>query len=759
MATNPFLPGEIVYALNAEHQGQDQGVTGLRIAAEENAAFSGLWVPDDSVLEIIEVKEHFLKVKRPNSEQEGWIEDKHITRTQAVKATKEIPSDRAAADPLASTNPATHKQAEFAGPTQLGPGSKIKDFIVERQIGSGGMGEVFGGYHAEIKKRAAIKVLHPRYASNEVSVSRFLQEARAVNEIHHDNIVDIFDFGRLPDQRPFFIMEFLDGKTLSDYLKEKVTLPFSEMLKLLEQVCEALQAAHDKGIIHRDLKPENIFLVLKKGSYSFVKVLDFGIAKLSKNPNKPEGESLTHTGAVMGTSIYMSPEQCRGAGEVDHRTDIYALGIILFEMLTGRTPFYEKGDGPGDIISKHINQLPPAASSMVSGRKIPKTVENFLHGVLSKSPSGRPSQCKFFFSELEKAIGDHKSETNDSIKDAKPIFKNPSNTKEPAVSPSNSGDYITGDQANASANRGNGMLIGLSALALLSLALGYYFFFAQPDVPPSSTQTTVTATKPTTIEAQIKTAGLPEKIEGFVAIEPSQTPVVLGVTANKPIPDDVWGFRPERKVSSPLYRYFLQEHEVTWGEIDPWLARHSEIKITKPSWAKNPSSQNLPATSIPWEAARLFCAETFDNGDLPTEEEWEYAARGQELRAYAWGSEAIDATAQVYKGPKATPVAVMSSKQDKTPSGIYDLMGNVQEWTFNVWTENETDEVPLWAQQGNMSFRVVRGLPLGEKLKSTQSYPKEGAAYRDRICATGNCEADPSELMMLIGFRCAIKKQ
>jgi serine/threonine protein kinase len=302
--------------------------------------------------------------------------------------------------------------------SHFGPGTKLGEYTIEEKLGEGGMGQVWKGRHPHIGKRVAIKILSERLARDHKTLARFMNEAKAVNEIQHRNIVDIFSFGELPDGRPYFVMELLQGKPLSTFLQEKGPLSLRVTLTLMEQICRALQAAHDQQIIHRDLKPDNIFLMMEDGTTPFVKLLDFGIAKLTGETG-PDGARLTATGTVMGTASYMSPEQAEGK-ETDQRADVYSLGIILFEMLTGRTPFYEPGDGVGSIISKHIYLPAPAPSSMVSGRNIPPAVDALVSKMLAKKPQDRIDKCLQLYQDLVQAVGDIKEE--DSAVFAKPLF-------------------------------------------------------------------------------------------------------------------------------------------------------------------------------------------------------------------------------------------------------------------------------------------------------------------------------------------------
>jgi serine/threonine protein kinase len=223
------------------------------------------------------------------------------------------------------------------------------------------MGIVYLAEHPVIGKKVALKAIHPELSRNSEVVSRFVTEAKSVNQIGHEHIVDIADFGTTPSGEFYFIMEYLQGEALSDRLKREGRLDATRAMVIGAQIADALDSSHEHGIIHRDLKPENIFLVARGGSKDFVKVLDFGLAKLTQTEEKVSHK--TRAGSVMGTPYYMAPEQCEGKTEIDQRADIYSLGVLLFEMLTGKVPF--GGDGYGEIIVKHITMPPPSVRSLV----------------------------------------------------------------------------------------------------------------------------------------------------------------------------------------------------------------------------------------------------------------------------------------------------------------------------------------------------------------------------------------------------------
>jgi serine/threonine-protein kinase len=208
-----------------------------------------------------------------------------------------------------------------------------------RLIGQGGMGSVWEGRHIQIGRRAAMKFLHPQVAHNAEVASRFLREAQAAAAIGSDHIVDINDVGQLKNGVPFLVMEYLDGEDLASVLKREGRLEPARAVELILQLCEALQPAHAQGIVHRDLKPGNLFLTRLGKQEGWLKVLDFGIAKVRGSVTEQSSEHLTRTGATMGTPYYMAPEQFMGARDVDPRADVYSAGVILYQMLTGTTPY------------------------------------------------------------------------------------------------------------------------------------------------------------------------------------------------------------------------------------------------------------------------------------------------------------------------------------------------------------------------------------------------------------------------------------
>jgi serine/threonine-protein kinase len=262
----------------------------------------------------------------------------------------------------------------------LGAGQLIGNYRIVQKVGTGGMGAVYLAEHPMIGKRVALKVIHRELASNKEVVQRFFQEARAVNRIGNEHIVEIHDFGVTPEGDHFYIMEYLEGKTLASVLAREQVLPTMRALHIGAQIASALAAAHANGVIHRDLKPDNIMLMMRLGDPEFVKVLDFGLAKMFQDANAVQ----TAVGVLLGTPQYMSPEACESKA-VDHRTDIYALGVLLFQMVCGVLPF--TGETMGEVLVKQVTQLPPAPRAL--NPHIPPSVEQLLLRCLAKHPDAR----------------------------------------------------------------------------------------------------------------------------------------------------------------------------------------------------------------------------------------------------------------------------------------------------------------------------------------------------------------------------------
>jgi eukaryotic-like serine/threonine-protein kinase len=271
-------------------------------------------------------------------------------------------------------------------------------YKVEAMLGEGGMGVVYRCSHKIIGKKVAMKVLRSDLARDSEATERFLNEAKAASSIGNPHIIDISDFGQFPDGSTYFVMEFLEGLPLSAALVDGEPMPVRRIISIAEQLAEGLAAAHQGKIVHRDLKPDNIFLIARGQNKDFVKILDFGIAKVSTAEGK-----LTRAGAVFGTPHYMSPEQAAGT-PVDHRGDIYSFGVILYELASGRVPF--DADNFMGILTQHMYKSPvPIRALVPQPQEVPPGLEAIILKCLSKRPEQRYASMEEVLVDLEQLKG------------------------------------------------------------------------------------------------------------------------------------------------------------------------------------------------------------------------------------------------------------------------------------------------------------------------------------------------------------------
>lgn len=272
-------------------------------------------------------------------------------------------------------------------------------YRIEERLSGGGMGTVYRGTHVLMDKKVAIKVLRPALAADEKIVARFSREARAASRISHPHALSVTDFGEAENGVVFLVMEYLSGQTLKELIRQEGPMPLSRAVDILRQVGGALDAAHAEGVVHRDLKSDNIMLLSSYGT-DYAKVLDFGIAKI-KEPEGGYDPGLTAPDLVIGTPQYMSPEQCSQSPDIDSRSDLYSLGVILYEMLVGHVPF--TGPSPTSIMLKHLQE--PAPSVLGERDDLPKPVGRVVARALEKRPEDRYQTIGELIEDLTLASG------------------------------------------------------------------------------------------------------------------------------------------------------------------------------------------------------------------------------------------------------------------------------------------------------------------------------------------------------------------
>ena len=371
IAQTPTVLSEILPAQSAPEAEHDRSGVGVRADARLLAAEGPLAGP--------------ITVTDPNTLTEPSTAQP--ARTEPAPPTNKIRALSAAQTPTQvgetlRREPVASEYDRLVGETLDGR------YYVQRKIGEGGMGVVFAAKHAVIERPLAIKVLKREVMRDTATIKRFVQEAKAASRIGHPNIVDVTDFGTTPDGMTYSVMEYVDGKTLSVAIKEGAPFPPEKTIRIATQIARALGAAHDKGIVHRDLKPENVFLIDRDDRPDFVKIVDFGIAKVQPLDGAAANEPrLTRAGSVFGTPEYMAPEQAAGRSDTDHRVDIYALGTIMYEMTVGRTP-HRSNSTVRTIAMQMLDPITPP-SQVHPDLAIPKLLELAIMKALAKKREER----------------------------------------------------------------------------------------------------------------------------------------------------------------------------------------------------------------------------------------------------------------------------------------------------------------------------------------------------------------------------------
>jgi len=458
---------------------------------------------------------------------------------------------------MADPEPTLPEGVAPASEPQLAAGDMVGEYRVEGMLGEGGFGSVYRALHPLIGKTAAIKVLKREFSAKGDVVSRFLSEARAVNQIRHRNIIDIFSFGVLPDGRHYYVMELLEGSTLDQYVRARGgRLPLADVLAIVRPLARALQAAHQHAISHRDLKPENVFLTVDDEGRPHPKLLDFGIAKLAGDLG---AQHKTRSGIPIGTPAYMSPEQVHGR-DVDHRTDIYAFGVVLFEILAGRLPF--DGTSMMDVMMKHASVPAPAISSVAPW--VPAELDEPLLRMLAKDPAERPPTILAAVDSLTEAA----ARAGLAEAQALPSLAVPSGPGAitPASLPSKSAlDFVSSDTLVATDGsktfegteraqhaKRSGLsvpLLAVGALLVAGAGLGAFFATRTPAVTPAASAEAAQPAAPTATAAATATATAAATTVS--AIPTATVAAVTSVTLKlSVVPADAEVFRGEEKLGA-----------------------------------------------------------------------------------------------------------------------------------------------------------------------------------------------------------------
>lgn len=531
-------------------------------------------------------------------------------------------------------------------------GDTIDDrYRIESKLGEGGMGTVYLSTRLMIGDTVAVKILHSARVSDPQAIERFRREAQAAARLKHQNAVTIYDFGVSGEGLVYLVMELAEGQSLRDIIKQQGPVTPSAAGEIMSQVCAALDQAHRQNIVHRDLKPDNIIVAVTNTGLR-AKVLDFGIAKM----RDLTASNLTQTGAVMGTPYYMSPEHCMGE-ELDHRSDIYSLGVVLFEMLAGVVPF--NSPTPTAVVVQHVNQAPPSLRAL--NASISPAVEAVVMHALEKRREARPQTAVQLAQELVAAVQGRPLTPRSGLIQVVPSYSTPATTTPPAnpvtgaeLAPTiemTTPPAISGVRTQLPRKRRAGWLAGGVVLAAI---IGLLIWAIQRGHPMDTPKVREGPTPPPGM------AYVPggEFTMGNDAGDESQ--------------------RPQHKVT--VSSFFIDINEVPCEEYEKFI--RATKRQPPATWDKDhcPSGwERRPVTGINWDDASAYAE--WVGKRLLTEQEWEFAARGSDRRPYPWGSEWKDGLANAGPASPGRVEDVGTHSAGVSPFGAVDMVGNAWEWT------------------------------------------------------------------------------
>lgn len=585
-------------------------------------------------------------------------------------------------------------------------GKTIGKVRIDKYLARGGMAEVYLGTHLTLDRPVAIKLLHSYIEEDPDLLVRFQREAKVVAGLRHPNIVQIYDFDAA-DGHPYIVMEYLKGPPLATYLRElhkrNERIHNHQVARLLKALTAALDYAHEQGVIHRDIKPANILLHGKSDVIPLDKPLtsdveavltDFGLVRIANTASQ------TASGMVSGTPAYMSPEQARG-DQTDHRTDIYSLGIVLYEMLAGRVPF--EADSTLSVIYKQINDPPPSIPG------ISPAVQKVIDRALAKNPEDRYPTSRNMAVDFFLAIGmNSEAETimNALPEEAKTVH----NTfPEP---PSKSIETFVDLKPVKKKSTKLGIRI-LSIVGVLALAVGAFFVFLKLSDSSTVTESPTAADVPAPTEdmASPNVPGMPDTT-GMVEIP-------AGTYEVGSSPADDYHSAPMKIL---LNGFWIDQYQTTYTQYQQFLSA---------TGGQSPDilgAGNQPVRGVTWDQAVAFCS--WANKRLPTEAEWEAAGRGpgQNPQLYPWGNDPA-AGGSVGTLPDLDTYEVGTLPFNKSPFGVYDMVGNIWEWVGESYADTPA------------GIEILRGGRFG--------LPVLELSYRLPVTS------DDTRYVKYAGFRCA----
>jgi serine/threonine-protein kinase len=623
-------------------------------------------------------------------------------------------------------------------------GRSFGNWKLIRLLGEGAFGGVYEAQNVGIAgRRAAVKVLHPHMSFHPDIKRRFINEASAASRAEHENIVQVFDGGVTDDGTCYAVMELLKGQPLSKVIQSG-RLDVARVVNIGVQVASALRAAHQIGIVHRDLKPDNVFVVPRETNPEFVKVLDFGVAKLAADMN--DGKS-TKTGMLIGTPGYMSPEQWQTLPDIDGRADIYALGVILFECATGLMPF--TAASTYEWLAAHLNQPPPDPASLIPHAA---PLSPLILRMLAKRREDRPADMSQVIAELQSAGVAPRTSGARVIAPTMlaPDTAAPAPVAAPASRARGGGTAVLPEDGSLPPEPAPRVVppqesrpapppprpkwpLAL-AVAVPLVAVGGWLVFRQkpsPPPPPPPDPPAVNAAPAAPAANAAPPAPEPVAPLGMVAVPAAKGTFEMGrEDYGHPGALDVPAH--EADVSA----FAIARTAVSIAEY----AEYVEAEHARAPWGKSkPRDPKAPVTNVSLDDARAYCRWRHPpEGRLPIESEWEWAARGQAGALYPWGKTFRQECVPARRGKSGAPDPVDAHADCASPAGLLGMAGNVWEWTSSPAV------LYSGAQPPPKGFFVVRG---GSYFNTDDS----------EVTATSRHFVDRAS--PYVGFRCAAPLQ